>query len=332
MGKKAPDITRLGEAPNGEASGGSLESGKKTAPGLYLVPTPLGNLEDASFRALEVLRSSSLIAAEDTRRSVKLLNRFGISAPLISYREENHRRAWPIIREALEKGGVVSLLSDAGSPLISDPGAALVRECREAGFPVRPLPGPSAAVTALLASGFDCSSFCFLGFPPVKASARRRFFGTLKEIPRPLVFFEAPQRILPMAEDLLEVLGDRRALLAREMTKIHEEYRFGGLKELRDDLLRNPRVGEITMVVEGNRNPGPIEGDELEGFVLSLGALKEILSLFSGSGVGTFRVKELAGEVSRILKLPSKIVYRLLTEVKEEKAEEEENEPEDVGA
>lgn len=223
---------------------------KEINSGLYLVPSPLGNLGDLTMRAIEVLSKAQLVMAEDTRRSLKLLNHLGLKKTVLSYREQNHKRAWPRAAETLSAGGVVALLTDAGSPSVSDPGAALVTEAREAGFPIIPLPGPSAVICALMASGFSADRFTFAGFLPSKSKERRDFLAPLARHPWTLVFFEAPHRLAASLADLAEVFKNRRALVAREMTKLHEEYLSGRLPELAAEAAASPRKGEITIVVE----------------------------------------------------------------------------------
>ena len=219
--------------------------------GLYLLPSPLGNLGDLSRRIEAALQAADLVAAEDTRRSLKLLNHLGLNRPLISYREQNHHRAWPRISATLAEGGRVALLTDAGAPGVSDPGAALVRAAREAGFAVIPLPGPSAVITALTASGFSADRFTFAGFIPARGKERRDFLAGLVRHPWTLVFFEAPHRLAEALADLSAAFGPRPALLAREMTKVHEEYLFADLPTLAAEVAARPRKGEMTLVVEG---------------------------------------------------------------------------------
>ena len=219
--------------------------------GLYLVPSPLGHLGDISCRAAEALKAADLVAAEDTRRSVKLLNHLGINRPLLSYRQQNHNRAWPKIAAVLQGGGRVAQLTDAGAPGISDPGAALVRAAREAGFSVIPLPGPSAVITALTASGFSADRFTFAGFLPARPKERRDFLEDLVQHPWTMVFFEAPHRLPEALAALAEAFGPRPALLAREMTKLHEEYLAADLQTLAEEVAARPRKGEMTIVVEG---------------------------------------------------------------------------------
>lgn len=219
--------------------------------GLYLVPGPLGNLGDLTVRAREILGRADLICAEDTRRSLKLLNHLGLNRPLQSYREQNHLQAWPRIAAVLSIGGVVALMTDAGSPTISDPGAMLVASARAGGFTINSLPGPSAVITALAASGFSGDQFTFAGFLPTRAVVRREVLASLARHPWTLIFFEAPHRLVAGLADLAAVFGSRPALLAREMTKIHEELIFADLRTLADLVAARVLKGEITIVVEG---------------------------------------------------------------------------------
>jgi 16S rRNA (cytidine1402-2'-O)-methyltransferase len=218
-------------------------------PGLYLVASPIGHLGDLSRRAGEVLAGSDLVAAEDTRRSLKLLNHLKAKKPLISYREQNHAKAWPRIERVLAQKGRVAFLSDAGAPGVSDPGASLVQAARGAGYAIWPIPGPSAVITALMASGFWAERFVFGGFLPEKSAERLALLEKLDSLGLCLAFFEAPHRLLASLADLAKALGPRPALLAREMTKAHEEYLFGPLTELVEKVKEAPRKGEITLVL-----------------------------------------------------------------------------------
>jgi 16S rRNA (cytidine1402-2'-O)-methyltransferase len=224
-----------------------------------LAASPIGHLGDASLRLIEALCQADLVAAEDTRRAIKLLNRFSAKKPLISYREQNHDKAWPKIEKALAAGGRAVLLTDAGSPGVADPGAKLVQAARAAGYPVYPLPGPSAVVTALTASGFWAERFIFGGFLPERSAGRVALAQELGSLGLCLVFFEVPHRLATSLADLARVLGPRPAFLAREMTKAHEEYLWGTLEELAADVAKNPRKGEITLVVAPGEKEKPIE-------------------------------------------------------------------------
>jgi 16S rRNA (cytidine1402-2'-O)-methyltransferase len=219
---------------------------------LYVVATPLGNLEDMSSRALRILREAGLVACEDTRRTGQLLSVHGIRTPTTSFFEHNERWKGARILETLREGRDVALVSDAGTPGISDPGYRLVRDARAEGLPVVPVPGPSAVVAALSVSGLPTDRFRFVGFLPARASARRRALDELRNDPDTLVFYESPLRILGLLEDALATLGDREAFLCREATKLHEEYRAGRLSALAATLRERERVrGEIVLVVAG---------------------------------------------------------------------------------
>jgi 16S rRNA (cytidine1402-2'-O)-methyltransferase len=216
---------------------------------LFVVATPIGNLEDISARALRVLRDVALIAAEDTRHTGHLLQRFGVTTRTISYHEHSGRGKAEGIVQRLRQGDSVALVSDAGTPTLSDPGAHLVHLAHEAGIRVEPVPGASALVAALSVCGFAADSFIFLGFPPTKPAARANWFARLKqsqEVSQVAVFFEAPHRIGQTVETMLSVLGDVRACLARELTKSHEEVQISKLSQLQ---LAGGR-GEYTVVVD----------------------------------------------------------------------------------
>lgn len=217
---------------------------------LYLVATPIGNLEDISLRALRVLKEVDLIACEDTRHTARLLTHFGITTPCESHHEHNEASHTRRLLALLLDGKSVALVSDAGTPLLSDPGYALISACRTAGLPVVPVPGPSAAVTALTASGLPTDSFFFVGFLPSRQGLRRKRLQEISAIPATMVFYEAPHRLLAVLEDMVGILGARDACLARELTKIHEEWLRGTLTEILDQLRSRAQIrGEITLVV-----------------------------------------------------------------------------------
>jgi len=215
---------------------------------LFLVATPIGNLRDISQRALEVLNQADLIACEDTRQTIKLLNHFGIQKPLTSYHEFNEQKKAEELAEKLSSDIKIALVSDAGMPAISDPGYRIVRLCRERGIPIVAIPGPNAAVTALAASGLPSDEFMFVGFLPSRKNARRERLKELMNVACTLVFYEAPHRIEDTFDDLYEILGDRQVCVARELTKIHEEYLFGRLSDVRKQL---KALGEFVVVVAG---------------------------------------------------------------------------------
>jgi 16S rRNA (cytidine1402-2'-O)-methyltransferase len=221
---------------------------------LQVVATPIGNLADLSPRAQDALRGADIIAAEDTRRTLQLLQSLGISRPLVSLFEHNEAQRVPQLLERLSAGATVVLVSDAGTPLLSDPGFELVREATRAGFEVRAIPGPSAITTALAAAGLPADRFCFEGFLPARAGERRAALAALAHAQRTLVFFEAPHRIVATLTDMVAEFGPaRQAVVARELTKVHESLYRGTLEELitvsqRDE---NFARGEITLVVQG---------------------------------------------------------------------------------
>ncbi|MFZ0787246.1 MAG: 16S rRNA (cytidine(1402)-2'-O)-methyltransferase [Candidatus Acidiferrales bacterium] len=227
-----------------EASGGCL----------YVVATPIGNLEDISLRALRILKEADVIACEDTRQTQKLLSHFDISKRLISYHEHNEiTRAAELVIE-LEQGAKVALVSDAGTPAISDPGYRLVGLCLRHGIDVVPLPGASAFVAALAASGMPVSEFVFVGFLPARPTARRKALRNLVNEPRTVALYEAPHRLLDTLEDALEILGNRPAVIAREITKAFEEFQRGHIEDLLADAQKKAPRGEITLLI------GPPDG------------------------------------------------------------------------
>jgi 16S rRNA (cytidine1402-2'-O)-methyltransferase len=219
---------------------------------LYLVATPIGNLEDMSPRAVRTLREARLIAAEDTRQTKKLLTHFDVHTPLTSYFEHNKLAKLDAILRALEAGDV-ALVSDAGTPAINDPGLELVRAALEAGHAVSPVPGPSAPLAALAASGLPTDSFLYLGYLPRKPSERRQFVRRVADLPYTLIALETPHRLLDALADLESTLGDRQIAIARELTKVHEEIWRGSISAARGHF-KAPR-GEFVLVISGQRTP-----------------------------------------------------------------------------
>jgi 16S rRNA (cytidine1402-2'-O)-methyltransferase len=219
---------------------------------LYLVATPIGNLEDITLRALRILKEVDLIACEDTRHTSKLLTRHSITTPRESYHKFNEETRTPRLIQMLHEGKNIALVSDSGTPLVSDPGYEIFAGCRREGIQVVPVPGPSAVITALVGSGLPTDTFCFAGFLPRRSSLRRRKLEELASVPSTLILYEAPHRLLASLEEMIAVLGPRRATLARELTKIHEEFLHGTLPELLAILRTRPAIqGEITLVIEG---------------------------------------------------------------------------------
>jgi len=221
---------------------------------LYVVSTPIGNLEDLTYRAVRVLSEVDIVACEDTRHSQKLLHHYGIKTKTISYHEHNERDRAGELLTSLNSGLDVAIVSDAGTPGISDPGFRVVRMALEAGLRVVPIPGPTALVSALVASGLPSDEFFFAGFLPARSGARRTRLAELAAIPSTLVFYEAPHRIIASLEDAREILGEREAVVARELTKLHEEILRGRLSELLDKFsqaAQEPR-GEMVVVIDRN--------------------------------------------------------------------------------
>ena len=221
---------------------------------LYIVATPIGNLSDLSERAKTILASVDLIAAEDTRHTKKLLQHLGINRPLLALHEHNEDAKSELVADRLMSGEAVALVSDAGTPLISDPGFPLVRECHQRSIPVSPIPGPSALIAGLSASGLATDEFHFLGFVPRKSSARRELFATRSQMTSTWVFYESSHRIVESLRDLAAILGDfRRVVLARELTKLHETIISAPLSELIDRVIsdENQQKGEFVVIVEG---------------------------------------------------------------------------------
>ena len=218
---------------------------------LYIVSTPIGNLEDITHRAVRVLKTVGIIAAEDTRHTQQLCAHLGIETPLTSYHDFNKEEKTPVLLERLQSGTDVALVSDAGTPVVSDPGYFLITRAIETGVRVVPVPGPSAVLAALAASGLPSDSFRFEGFLPRKAGARAKRIERLRGEPGTLILFESPHRIEKLLTALRDGLGHRRAVLARELTKRFEEFRRGTLEELLAWVHAHPPKGEITLLVEG---------------------------------------------------------------------------------
>jgi len=266
---------------------------------LYVVGTPIGNLEDISLRALRILRQVDLIAAEDTRTTRKLLARYGIETPLTSYHEHNKLIKLDYLLKTLREKDV-ALVSEAGMPGLSDPGYELIRAAIERGIPVVPVPGPSALVTALVVSGLPTDSFVYLGFLPRRREERRRLLESVARERRTLVAFEAPHRLLATLADLKEVLGDRRIAIARELTKVHEEVWRGTTGEALARFEEAPPRGEFTLVIEGAKEA---RWDEER--------VRQALRRMLGEGVGT---REAVKAVAELAGWPKREVYELALE------------------
>jgi 16S rRNA (cytidine1402-2'-O)-methyltransferase len=245
---------------------------------LYLVATPIGNLEDITVRAIRILKEADLVACEDTRQTQKLLHHYGIRKEMVSYHEHNELTRSPELVIELEQGAQIALVSDAGTPGISDPGHRLVTLCLRHHIPVVPIPGPSALVAALAASGLPTEEFLFVGFLPARAGARRKALDALKTESRTLIFYEAPHRIVETLADALEILGARPAVIAREVTKIHEEFLRGPLAELLASARKRAPRGEITLLI----GPGDPQTQQVD---VSLSLKERVAQLEAEGGV-----------------------------------------------
>lgn len=269
---------------------------------LYLVATPIGNLEDMSPRAIRILHEASLIAAEDTRHTGNLLKHFEIATPLTSYFEHNKLNKLDFILGKLSNGDV-ALVSDAGTPAINDPGYELVRAALASGFDVRPVPGPSAPVAALSVSGLPTDSFLYLGYLPSKKSERRKFVGQVADMPYTLIFLESPHRVIESLEDLLASIGDRRICVAREMTKMFEEYWRGNISGAVEYFKSKEVRGEFTLVVEGKRK------EENEKW-----KVEELRAAIEKESKGEKSAKAISAELSERSGWNKKDVYRLVNQ------------------
>lgn len=272
------------------------------APALYLVATPIGNADDVTLRAIHVLKAADAVFAEDTRVTAKLLNLLGFTRPLQSYREHNAERAESEIVKHLREGRSVALVSDAGTPLISDPGQRLVQSVVAEGFKVIPIPGASAPLAALTGSGLPSERFLFAGFLPPRTNERRRAIRELAEAPATLIFFEAPSRVGDALEDLAAILGPRPAAIARELTKLHEEFRRGALNDLAVHYANAEAIGEFVIVVAP-----PSEKAEADVSTLDARLSAEL---------ARHPVKDAAAIVAAALGLPRREVYARALELK----------------
>jgi len=267
---------------------------------LFVVATPIGNREDISLRALRVLREVRLVACEDTRRTNNLLRMYDIATPTSSYFEHNERWKGELFLERLQRGESIALVSDAGTPGVSDPGYRLVRDARARGISVIPVPGPSAAVAALSISGLPSDRFLFVGFLPARTAARRSAAADLAGVRATLVVYEAPTRALACLADLVSALGDREAFLCREATKLHEEYIRGRLTQLRARLLERDTVkGEIVLVIAG------------AGRAAAAGA-EQLPALFAELTAAGLTRRQAVKEAAHRMALPAREVYRRL--------------------
>lgn len=291
-----PLVSRSGKASDGaEGSGHGLSS--KLAAGLYLVATPIGNAADITLRALDTLRRADAVACEDTRVTTRLFRIHGIDTPLLAYHEHNAERMRPVLLDRVRAGEAVALVSDAGTPLVSDPGFKLVRDAVAAGLPVAALPGPSAPLAALLLSGLPTDRFLFAGFLPNRQAARRGAIGEVKAVPATLVFFESAQRLPDSLADLADLLGPREAAVARELTKLYEEVRRGPLPDLAAHYAAaGPPRGEVVVVI------GPPLAEEAERGAADVDTLL-------GDALARLSVRDAAADVAARTGRPKREVY-----------------------
>lgn len=263
---------------------------------LYICPTPIGNLDDITLRVLKILKEVDLIAAEDTRHTLRLLNHFQIKKPMTSYHEHNIREKGPHLVQELQEGRTIALVSDAGMPGISDPGQDLIRLAIEEGIEVVGLPGPSAALLALVISGLPTEKFAFEGFLPSRSTDRKKALESIRDERRTLIFYESPHRITGSLQDMVAVLGDRQASLSRELTKHYEETIRGGLEEILSVANERTLKGEMVLVVRGAEE---VEAEEVD--------IKEELRRLLEGGMTK---KEAVKELVRVHGLPRNQVYQ----------------------
>lgn len=277
---------------------------------LYVVGTPIGNLEDMTFRAIDVLRKVQAIAAEDTRHTGKLLQHFQITTPQVSYHDHNRRSRHPELLQRLERGDAIALVTDAGMPGISDPGYELVKACVEHEIAVVPIPGVTAVTTALSASGLPTDRFTFEGFLPAKSQERRNYLEMIRTETRTLVFYEAPHRLRSLLKDMVEIMGDDRSIvLARELTKLHEQFWRGSLKAANEYYQTHEPQGEFTVVLSGYETIEP---------VLSESALKAELQQLLQQGLSRSQAsRQLAQQTT----LPRRQIYQLALTIPDDELE-----------
>jgi len=274
---------------------------------LFVVATPIGHMEDITLRALRTLKDVEVIAAEDTRKTRKLLTRHKISTPLVSYHDHNEEQRTPKLLAKLKSGASIALVTDAGTPSISDPGHYLVRAAIREAVSVVPIPGASAIIAALSVSGLPTDSFVFVGFVPRKPGKRKALLDQLKQVPRTLIFYESPQRLLVLMQEILSVMGDRKAVTARELTKVHEEVLRGPLSKMVQDMSAGPPLkGECTLLVAGCETGRRMDRESIQNH------LRRLHHEQDGS------LSDLVKEVAREYGLPKRVVYEEALKIKKE--------------
>ena len=274
---------------------------------LYMVATPIGNLEDITLRALRVLREVDLIAAEDTRRSGILLSAYEIKTPMISLHEHNEKERSRVVLSRLRNGLSVAYVSDAGTPCVSDPGHHLVCVALECGIRVVPVPGASALPAALSVCGFDAEPFLFCGFLPPRQNRRRRFLEAVSDEEYTIIFYESPARIRETLEDALDILGDRQAVVARELTKVFEEIRQGRISDLLARASTAKSKGEFTVMVRAAvRKPAPLSEEEIQATLLNIRSRKPV------------SLRDAVAEAARLTGTPRKKIYDAAVKIRRE--------------
>jgi 16S rRNA (cytidine1402-2'-O)-methyltransferase len=281
-----------------------MKAAEKSCGMLYIVSTPIGNLEDITLRALRVLREVDLIAAEDTRRTRQLLSHYGIHKPLVSYHEHNRRARAESLLTEIREGRSVALVTDAGTPGISDPGEHLVKRIIQESIPIVPVPGASALIAALSVSGLPTESFLFYGFLPSKATARKKLLLSLQGRPETLIFYESPKRLNAFLEEAAGILGERQVVVAREMTKVFEEIYRGTASQILNEIGEDDVKGEVTVVMEGCSRPVKVAPS-------SIAAMLDIC--FREMGLS---MKEAVERVSAELEVSKREVYRESLKIK----------------
>jgi 16S rRNA (cytidine1402-2'-O)-methyltransferase len=287
----------------GRPSGRQEEDGVETAGILYVVATPIGNLEDITLRAIRILKEVRLIAAEDTRRTRILLDKYGISTPLTSLYDQNEAKKSGLLIARLQRGEDLAYVSDAGTPGISDPGYILVREAVSRGIRVAPIPGASALIAAISVSGLPMDSFMFLGFLPSKSLRRRQLLTSLREEERTLIFYESPHRLPASLNDIAALLGDREVGVSREMTKVYEEFLRGSAAEITAGMGNGVVKGEVTLIVAGRTGEIPERSDA------ELIRCCAQMRLESGEGLS---LRDMADRIAQETGVPRRRIYRLL--------------------
>ncbi len=277
---------------------------------LYICGTPIGNLEDITLRALKILKEVDLIAAEDTRHTLKLLNHYQINTKITSYHEYNKFKKAPYLVEILKNGQDIALVSDAGMPGISDPGYVLIDLALKDNIKIIPVPGVSALITALVVSGLPTDKFVFEGFLPRKIKERKRYFKNIENEERTIIFYEAPHRLKRALKDMLEILGDRRVVLARELTKMYEEIIRGKLSQILTEISTKEVKGEITLIVQGGIKKK--ENDSMD-FLIKECIIEEYLKKLKNQGYSN---KEIIKITQEKLNIPKNLIYKKLLEMK----------------